>query len=146
MGLHERSFRPDPPVGSVDWARRRYGEEVNDRLTTALSIAEQRFNVFRNSLLIDPRDSTQQSEFGLKLDLALNNASLTDHNFHHSRRLERVFEATFHNIDQTHEIVLSQDNEWLLDAGYIAINFHDVDQLLTLQRNEEGEDLNSKKG
>ena len=78
------------------------------------------------------------------LTRAFNNPGLSDHNHEHSRRHERWLESMFLNIG---ELRHSHSVFTWLDSAMLFSYWHDVDQLLSLERNfTEGTNFPVKRG
>lgn len=109
-----------------------------------MDVADRASNGLRLAVAHDARDTRLPSAFGSMLKRAFDNPKLSDHNHEHSRRLERWLETMMLNIGElrhSHSIY-----HWI-DSTILFSYWHDADQLLTLQRNEEeGKDLSVKKG
>lgn len=109
-----------------------------------MDVADRASNGLRLAVARDKRDTRRPSAFGIMLKRAFDNPKLSDHNHEHSRRLERWLETMMLNIGElrhSHSIY-----HWI-DSTILFSYWHDADQLLTLQRNEEeGRDLSVKKG
>lgn len=109
-----------------------------------MEVADLASNGLRGAVLWDNRDHTRPSEFGTMLTRAYNNPQLSDHNHEHSRRHERWLESMFLNIGElrhSHSVF-----SWI-DSALLFSYWHDVDQLLTLERNlTEGKYLPAKHG
>ena len=109
-----------------------------------MEVADLASNGLRGAVLWDNRDHTRPSEFGTMLTRAYNNPELSDHNHEHSRRHELWLESMFLNIGElrhSHSVF-----SWI-DSALLFSYWHDVDQLLTLERNlTEGKYLPAKRG
>ena len=109
-----------------------------------MDIADRASNGLRLAVAHDKRDTRLTSAFGSMLKRAFDNPKLSDHNHEHSRRLERWLETMMLNIGElrhSHSIY-----HWI-DSSILFSYWHDADQLLSLQRNdEESRDLSVKKG
>ena len=109
-----------------------------------MDVADRASNGLRLAVTHDKRDTTRESAFGTMLHRAFNNPTLSDHNHEHSRRLERWLETMMLNIGElrhSHSIY-----HWI-DSTILFSYWHDADQLISLQRNEEeGRDFSVKKG
>lgn len=109
-----------------------------------MEVADLASNGLRGSVLWDNRDHTKPSEFGKILTRAYNNPVLADHNHEHSRRHERWLESMFLNIGElrhSHSVFM-----WI-DSALLFSYWHDVDQLMSLERNLMGsKDLPVKRG
>lgn len=109
-----------------------------------MDIADRASNGLRLAITRDRNDVGKESVFGCMLKRAFDNPKLSDHNHEHSRRLERWLETMMLNIGElrhSHSIF-----QWI-DSAILFSYWHDADQLLSLERNEEeGRDLSVKKG
>ena len=109
-----------------------------------MDIADRASNGLRRALQHDNRDHARPSTFGTMLTNAYDNPKHTDHNHEHSRRHERWLEAMMLNVPQlrhSHSIF-----QWI-DSTMLFSYFHDVDQLISLQRNlVENHNFSVKKG
>ena len=109
-----------------------------------MDIADRASNGLRLAVAHDKRDTRLTSAFGSMLKRAFDNPKLSDHNHEHSRRLERWLETMMLNIGElrhSHSIY-----HWI-DSSILFSYWHDADQLLSLQRNdEESRALSVKKG
>ena len=109
-----------------------------------MEIADLASNGLRAAVLWDNRDNSRQSTFGKMLTRAFNNPGLSDHNHEHSRRHERWLESMFLNIG---ELRHSHSVFTWLDSAMLFSYWHDVDQLLSLERNfTEGTNFPVKRG
>lgn len=109
-----------------------------------MDIADRAMNGLRRTLMWDNRDHTRPSQFGHMLARAYDNPEHSDHNHEHNRRHERWLEAMMLHIPElrhAHSIF-----QWV-DSAMLFSYFHDVDQLISLERNfTEGRHLSVKKG
>lgn len=109
-----------------------------------MDIADRASNGLRRALQHDNRDHARPSEFGTLLTKAYDNPAHSDHNHEHNRRHERWLEAMMLNIPElrhSHSIF-----QWI-DSAMLFSYFHDIDQLMSLERNlAEGGNLSVKKG
>lgn len=149
------SLRRDPvEVVRAFVEERNNGESLREHVLEGfeflarMDISDRAQNGFRLSLLTDNHDNTQLSEFGHILYRAYNNPVFSDHNHEHNRRVERWIESMLLNIGPLRHS--GSVKSWV-DSAFLFAYFHDIDQLLTLQRNYERpngdkHDLPAKKG
>jgi hypothetical protein len=132
---------------------RRLGKSVNHIIETGMEglefihwmdIADRTTNGLREFLKIDKEG--KESKFGAIYFQAMENPDSSDHNYPHNRRIERWIEAFLLNIGKLrHEQSLMP---WI-DSMFLYGYFHDVDQVLSLQRNQslpKENQFNVKKG
>lgn len=109
-----------------------------------MDIADRAMNGLRGALQWDNRDHSRPSQFGHMLARAYDNPEHSDHNHEHNRRHERWLEAMMLNIPElrhSHSIF-----QWI-DSAMLFSYFHDMDQLVSLERNFTQErNLPVKKG
>lgn len=108
---------------------------------------ERATNGLRLSLRYQSDEQTA-SIFGQRYWEAFNDAKFADHNWAHIRRVERWFESFYENIPALRHDPYAA--EWF-GSGMLAVNFHDIDQIMTIARNKTREQngqpaLNSKIG
>lgn len=110
--------------------------------------ADRSLNGFINNLALDNRSRRQEGRFGELLKKAYNNPILADHNYEHFRRFEKWIEAVLLN-----DSIFRHDRSvytWV-HSLFHAGKMHDIDQVLSLQRNlqhrrEGKKELKVKKG
>lgn len=109
-----------------------------------MDVADRASNGLRLAVTHDKRNTREPSVFGSMLKRAFDNPKLSDHNHEHSRRLERWLETMMLNIGElrhSHSVF-----HWI-DSTILFSYWHDVDQLMSLERNEEeSRNLSVKKG
>lgn len=105
-----------------------------------VDLAKRGSNGFRLDVIYNLDGSV--SEFGKLFNRALENVNLSDHNYWHLRRTEQTLVSFLMNC----EILRTEEMKQWIDSAILFANRHDDDQIITLQRNIEGEKLNAKKG
>lgn len=105
------------------------------RVLGRVDLAKRACNGYRLGMLIDQDGNI--SVFGILMDAALENPALADHNHEHYARAERAATQLYVNVA---ELQTEEAQEWI-DAVFFAINHHDDDQLLSLQRKHTNESL-----
>jgi hypothetical protein len=99
-------------AGAIDWSKR----VING---IRINIGYQRGNL-------------EPSVYGIRLDAAIENEQLSDHNFSHTRRSERALVATIFNTPELHS---EAARRWY-DSAFMAVNFHDWGQLMSIYAKE----------
>lgn len=82
---------------------------------------------------------TRRSALGEAVEEAMNNTEFTDHNFNHLKRVEELFKELMYKMPEYYSKQLVH-HPWLMDAGFLVVTFHDIDQLLRMQRNSQHDD------
>lgn len=127
-------------IRSLELGQQMHYTEDMLRMAYELDLSQRGVNALRLDLLL--KDDGSSSKFGELLNKALENPALIDHNHHHLRRVEQTLLAIILN---SQELQTEHVQSWYRSA-FLAASIHDHDQLISLQRNADGEKLPVKKG
>lgn len=131
--------------------RMRLGEQISgERFGSQWSSAKKRADNFLSSLRKTVTQSVSKSPLEPILNRALTNPNLKDHNDFHTQNVRTHTNFLISGLSAEHKKLITP---WLSSIALFS-NMHDIDQLLTLQRNEDelrgkngyASELNAKKG